>query len=193
LKKVKAGDDGGFYAFSALPQHVLLVGLSSKVSRFRKRWCWVRGPRIAFNLEWRELRTCVEVDRFDIKIALNAILPVRINDGWQWNVKQLIGPELLRDVGLVAAPAVVSSPSLQDSQRSYNPSDPHPYDSSSPSGSEECSDDSFLDSLPPRQHHSTPIPVFPSGKANSSLPNPLCPTVGIGCRGIYIGGGSNKW
>ncbi|GAB2302478.1 hypothetical protein Dimus_036487 [Dionaea muscipula] len=134
-----------------------------------------------FNQEWRQPRTRVEVAQFEIQIALDAILLAKINDGLQWNMKELIDQGLLMDAGLATVLVAVSSPSSQDCQVSSNPepSESHPNDpSSSSSGSEEDSDKSSVDSLPPYQHQSTPTPVPLLGEANSSLSNPFYPTVG---------------
>ncbi|GAB2271076.1 hypothetical protein Dimus_005925 [Dionaea muscipula] len=99
-------------------------------------------------------------ETFDLEMALEGVLQERIDDGAQWNVKQSIDPSLLIDASLATVPAVVPSPSPQDSLESSNPSNPGPNrsyssgseDNSDASKSEEDSDDSSLDSSPYNQH-----------------------------------------
>ncbi|GAB2291955.1 hypothetical protein Dimus_026204 [Dionaea muscipula] len=74
------------------------------------------------NPEWRKPRDHVEVDQFDIEIALGDALRVRVNDGDRWDLKDLIDPDLLIEAGLTTVPVVVSSPSLQGSEESPHPS-----------------------------------------------------------------------
>ncbi|GAB2266442.1 hypothetical protein Dimus_001450 [Dionaea muscipula] len=124
-------------------------------------------------------------ETFDIEIVLGGALRKKINDEAQWDVKELIDPDLLIDAGLATVLAVVSYPSLQGSQESPNPFSPGHNDSSCSSGSvddfdasesEEDSDDSSPVSLPLRQQtHEHDFASLSEG-ANSSLSNPLCAT-----------------
>ncbi|GAB2301674.1 hypothetical protein Dimus_035705 [Dionaea muscipula] len=147
------------------------------------------GPGIEDNPEWRKPHDHVEVDQFDIKIELGNALQVRVNDGHQWDVIDLIIPELLVEAGLATALVIVSSPSVQSSPKSVPPSNPSQNDLSSSFESDDGSDDdsdaseSEDDSDDSSSLHS-PLQPHPheyahsslSEGANSSLSNPLYST-----------------
>ncbi|GAB2281782.1 hypothetical protein Dimus_016348 [Dionaea muscipula] len=108
------------------------------------------------------------------------VLKVKINDGEQWDVADLIIPNLLIEVGSAA----VSSPSLYDSQESPHPSSPghndltfssESEDDSDASKSEDDFDDSCPDSSPLRPQPHEHAPTSLSEGANSSLHNPFSP------------------
>ncbi|GAB2302479.1 hypothetical protein Dimus_036488 [Dionaea muscipula] len=115
-----------------------------------------------FNQEWRQPRTRVEVAQFEIQIALDAILLAKINDGLQWNMKELIDQGLLMDAGLATVLVAVSSPSSQE--RKCLPIPNHRIPSKRPIllflRIRRGFDESYGDSLPPYRHRSTLL-LFP--------------------------------
>ncbi|GAB2265649.1 hypothetical protein Dimus_000688 [Dionaea muscipula] len=139
------------------------------------------APGIANNLEWRKPRDHVEVDLFDNEITLENALTVKINDGEQWDVADLIIPNLLIEAGLATAPAAVSS-SSQESPHPPSPGHNDPSSSSesdddpNASESEDDSDESSPNSLSLRSQPHEPTCASLSEGANSSLSHPLYPS-----------------
>ncbi|GAB2271314.1 hypothetical protein Dimus_006155 [Dionaea muscipula] len=72
-----------------------------------------------------------EVDQFDIEIELSDVLKARIRAGDQWDVADLIAPELLVKAGLATTPVDFSSLSLRGSPKPPPQSAPDQNDPSS--------------------------------------------------------------
>ncbi|GAB2276142.1 hypothetical protein Dimus_039174 [Dionaea muscipula] len=164
IVKAPKDDDCGLYAFSSKQKNVFLVGLSSKVDNFRKRWCLVRGPGIMFNPEWRRPATNVLIEHFDAEISLGARIRELVMSGDDFKMKDLIALEVLAAAGVITLVPpfdVFSFPSGH--QSSDHQSSNHQY-SNHPD-----STDSIFYKLTPHQETTSPyhpIPLSPNLAAN---------------------------
>ncbi|GAB2288617.1 hypothetical protein Dimus_022941 [Dionaea muscipula] len=138
------------------------------------------------NPEWKKPHDHVKVDQFDISIVLENVCQVRVNDGYRWDITDLIIPDLLIEAGLPTALAADSSPSHHGSPEPPPPSNPDHNDLSSSYESDDGSDDdsdaseSKDDSDDSSSNHSPLHPqprkhahALPPKGANSSFSNPL--------------------
>ncbi|GAB2298572.1 hypothetical protein Dimus_038537 [Dionaea muscipula] len=164
ISKAPQDDDYGLYAFSS-KQNVFLVGLSSKIDNFRKRWCWVRGPGILFNPQWRIPATNSVIDHYDAEVNQGARIREWVSSGDDFKVKELIAPVVLTDAGVITLVPpfdVYSSPS--DDQPSDHQSSDHQ------SSHHSDSTNSIFDELTPHPNPISPyhpIPLSPSLAADS--------------------------
>ncbi|GAB2272086.1 hypothetical protein Dimus_038970 [Dionaea muscipula] len=124
LSKAPKDDGCGLYAFSSTQHNVFLKGLPSKVDNFRRRWCWVRGPEILDNPEWRVSATNILIEHFDVEGKLAANIEEWVARGDDFPVKDLIAPAVLAAAGVITPnpPYVVSSSSDHESP-DHQPSD----------------------------------------------------------------------
>ncbi|GAB2273348.1 hypothetical protein Dimus_008146, partial [Dionaea muscipula] len=63
LKAVYKAEPCGFHSLSSRQNFGLIKGLSSKIS-FHPRWCWVSGPGITENPEWKGSQSNIAIEIF---------------------------------------------------------------------------------------------------------------------------------
>ncbi|GAB2266296.1 hypothetical protein Dimus_001313 [Dionaea muscipula] len=168
LSKAPYDDECGLYAFSSTQNNVFLRGLTSKVDNFRKRWCWVSGPGILFNPEWRVPASNITIHHYEPEVELGAKIEKWMVSGDDFKVTDLIVPEALTAAGVITPVSPFVSPS---SSSEHNSSDRQPSDhqsSNSPSSDPSSSSTSgtsysIFDILSPQPETSSPYrPIPPS-------------------------------
>ncbi|GAB2264620.1 hypothetical protein Droror1_Dr00028231 [Drosera rotundifolia] len=99
-------------------------GLSSKINRFRRHWCWVKGPGITLNPGWRKPLAKQDIPLLDDEVGLKTHIRRLIKDGVICEVKERLTPIFKRLLGLktVNVPVDASS-SSPESSGSYSTSE----------------------------------------------------------------------
>ncbi|GAB2273782.1 hypothetical protein Dimus_039046 [Dionaea muscipula] len=161
LSKAPYDDECGLYAFSSVQKNVFLKGLTSKVDNFRKRWCWVRGPGIRYNPEWRVPLSNIVIGHYEPEVELGSMVAKWVASGDDFEVSTLIVPEVLAAAEVITPnpPYLVPSPPSEHSSSDDLPSDLQSSNSPSSNSSSSSSSgtfDSIFEVLSPRPVASPP-------------------------------------
>ncbi|GAB2265549.1 hypothetical protein Dimus_037832 [Dionaea muscipula] len=139
ISKNPKDDPWGLHSFSSKAGQVMLSRLSTKVNFFKQRWCWVSGPGIPSNPEWRKPLPVMVVDYFDDEVKLAGQIARLIAKNEPYPVKDLTTRGLLIGAGLVAedVPEEDTSSKTADTSDAAGPSSPR---AASPAHSHDTTD-----------------------------------------------------
>ncbi|GAB2300912.1 hypothetical protein Dimus_038639 [Dionaea muscipula] len=115
LKVVYKTEPCDFHSFSSRPNHVVIKGLPSKIS-FCSQWCWVFGPGITENPEWKGSASNIPIKIYAREDELARTMKEEIRANLTWDVLDLTDPISLRDAGL--APGIGPAPSSSSDKAS---------------------------------------------------------------------------
>ncbi|GAB2299290.1 hypothetical protein Dimus_033362 [Dionaea muscipula] len=131
LKAVYKTEPCDFHVLSPRQNFGLIKGLSSKIS-FRPRWCWVLGPGITENPEWKGSQSNIAIKIFAREEEIFQTLKDLLNAGRSWKMSELVEPAALQAAGFALGVGEPEANVLIDSNDSLIASDPSPIASPLP-------------------------------------------------------------